>query len=64
MDKATVDLNLLRATADRVLAAVWRVEKAPTGATQGYALRFMLDPAQAPAAAAPRYAVADMAAAC
>lgn len=50
--------------ADRVLAAVWRVERAATGATQGYALRFMLDPAQAPAAAAPRYAVSDMAAAC
>ena len=51
--------------ADRVLAAVWRVEKAATGAAQGYALRFMLDPTQqAPAAATPRYAVPDMAAAC
>lgn len=50
--------------ADRVLAAVWRVEKASTGAAQGYALRFMLDPAHTPAATAPRYAVAEMAAAC
>ncbi|MFN8644412.1 MAG: PilZ domain-containing protein [Candidatus Binatia bacterium] len=49
---------------DRVLAAVWRVEQGTQGVAQGYALRFMVDPAQAPAAAAPRYAVADMAAAC
>jgi hypothetical protein len=48
--------------AGRVLAAVWRVEREPTpGSPAGYALRFMLD--RAVPAAAPRYAVADIAAA-
>jgi PilZ domain len=51
-------------TAGRVLAAVWRVERerAPSAA-QGYALRFLLDPADQ-AAAAPRHALPRMAAAC
>jgi hypothetical protein len=49
----------------RVLAAVWRVERGKdAGPAQGYALRFMLDPNQAPATASPRFAVPDMAAAC
>lgn len=50
----------------RVLAAVWRVERQrATGATQGYALRFLVDPAEGAAqrttrfAAAPRMAVAS-----
>lgn len=50
----------------RVLAAVWRIERQDsTGAAQGYALRFLVDPAeraaQRPAAyaAAPRMAVAS-----
>lgn len=49
--------------AGRVLAAVWRVEREPaaSGSPAGYALRFMLDPAVP--AAAPRYALADIAAA-
>jgi hypothetical protein len=52
-------------TAGRVLAAVWRVEhNAAAGAAQGYALRFLLDPAEEPAVSAPRFAVPDMAAAC
>ncbi len=51
--------------AGRVLAAVWRVERAKgAGPAQGYALRFMLDPTQAAATAMPRFAVPDMAAAC
>lgn len=50
---------------ERVLAAVWRVERAGAGGSaQGYALRFMLDPAQREAVAAPKFAVPDMAAAC
>lgn len=50
--------------AGRVLAAVWRVEGArDSGPAQGYALRFMVDPTQAPATASPRFAVRDMAAA-
>lgn len=52
-------------TAGRVLAAVWRVESnQAAGGAQGYALRFLLDPAEKPAANAPRYAMPDMAAAC
>lgn len=52
-------------TAGRVLAAVWRVERTDAaGAAQGYALRFLLDPAEKPAVSAPRYALPDMAAAC
>lgn len=52
-------------TAGRVLAAVWRVERnAAAGAAQGYALRFLLDPAEKPAVSAPRFALPDMAAAC
>lgn len=50
----------------RVLAAVWRIERqAANGDTQGYALRFLVDPAertaQRPAryTAAPRMAVAS-----
>lgn len=49
--------------AGRVLAAVWRVERdaGASGSPAGYALRFMVDPAeQAPA---PRYASTDIAAA-
>jgi hypothetical protein len=48
---------------ERVLAAVWRVEREPasTGSPAGYALRFMVDPALQ--AAAPRYALPRMAAA-
>ncbi len=47
----------------RVLAAVWRVERdgAAAGAPAGYALRFMVDPNDQ--AAAPRFALPDMAAA-
>lgn len=46
----------------RVLAAVWRIERhaAANGSPAGYGLRFMV-PA---AAAAPRFALPDMAAAC
>lgn len=52
-------------TAGRVLAAVWRVERnEAAGAAQGYALRFLLDPAEKPAVSAPRYAMSGMAAAC
>lgn len=52
-------------TSGRVLAAVWRVEHtAAAGGAQGYALRFLVDPAEKPAASAPRYALPDMAAAC
>lgn len=52
-------------TAGRVLAAVWRVERtAAAGGAQGYALRFLVDPAEKPAASAPRYTLPDMAAAC
>ena len=52
-------------TTGRVLAAVWRVERnEPAGAAQGYALRFLLDPAEKPAVSAPRFALPDMAAAC
>ncbi len=52
-------------TAGRVLAAVWRVEREQTaGAAQGYALRFLLDPADQAAAGAPRHALPQMAAAC
>ncbi len=49
--------------AGRVLAAVWRVEREPaaSGSPAGYALRFMVDPAEQ--AAAPRYALAGIAAA-
>ena len=49
--------------AGRVLAAVWRVEREPatSGSPAGYALRFMVDPAEQ--AVAPRYALSDMAAA-
>lgn len=49
--------------AGRVLAAVWRVEREPaaSGSPAGYALRFMVDPTAQ--AAAPRYALADIAAA-
>jgi hypothetical protein len=50
--------------AGRVLAAVWRVERsAADGGAQGYALRFLLDPAEKPAVSAPRFAL-PMAAAC
>lgn len=50
--------------ADRVLAAVWRVEGNQTaGAAQGYALRFLVDPAETPATSAPRFTLPDMAAA-
>lgn len=47
----------------RVLAAVWRIERqaAGQGAPVGYGLRFMVDPAAA--AATPRYALREMAAA-
>ena len=47
----------------RVLAAVWRVERdgAAAGAPAGYALRFMVEPPNQ--AAAPRFALPDMAAA-
>jgi hypothetical protein len=52
---------------ERVLAAVWRVERndAP-GAAQGYALRFLIDPAERGAARSmPSFAAAPkMAAAC
>ncbi len=49
--------------AGRVLAAVWRVEREPatSGSPAGYALRFMVDPAEQ--AVAPRYALSTMAAA-
>lgn len=49
--------------AGRVLAAVWRVEReaAATGSPAGYALRFMVAPAEQ--AVAPRYALATIAAA-
>lgn len=50
----------------RVLAAVWRVERqGAAGATQGYALRFLVDPAERAAqrtsrfVAAPRMAAAS-----
>ena len=48
----------------RVLAAVWRVEREASahGAPAGYALRFMVDPAEQ-AAAAPRFPMPAMAAA-
>lgn len=50
-------------TGGRVLAAVWRVERDATqGAAQGYALRFLVDPAEKPAVAAPRYNLAKVAA--
>ena len=47
----------------RVLAAVWRVERSggAVGSPAGYALRFMVDPTEQ--AAAPRFALSDMAAA-
>ncbi len=47
----------------RVLAAVWRVERdgPAAGGAAGYALRFMVDPTDQ--AAAPRFALPDMAAA-
>ena len=47
----------------RLLAAVWRVESPATrlGAPCGYALRFLVEPSQAAAAAAPRYASPTMA---
>ena len=47
----------------RVLAAVWRVEREATsaGSPAGYALRFMVNPTEQ--AAAPRFAMPDMAAA-
>ena len=50
--------------AGRVLAAVWRVERqsAANGSPAGYGLRFMVDPAEQ--AAAPRFALPDLAAAC
>lgn len=52
-------------TAGRVLAAVWRVEHNPAqGGTQGYALRFLLDPADRTAAPGPRFARTPIAAAC
>ena len=51
-------------TSGRVLAAVWRVERnQAAGGAQGYALRFLLDPAEKPAVSAPRFAL-PMAAAC
>lgn len=51
-------------TGERVLAAVWRVERGERGAgAQGYALRFLVDPART-AAAAPVFTVPDMATAC
>jgi hypothetical protein len=52
--------------AGRVLAAVWRVERAQAagGAAQGYALRFLVDPSERSASVAPRFALPDMAAAC
>ena len=48
----------------RVLAAVWRVEResASCGSPAGYALRFMVDPAQP--VPVPQYAMSNMAAAC
>jgi len=50
--------------AGRVLAAVWRVERSQAaGGAEGYALRFLIDPAEKSAASAPRFAVPDMAAA-
>lgn len=52
-------------TAGRVLAAVWRVERnQAAGAAQGYALRFLLDPAETAVAGAPRHTLPQMAAAC
>jgi len=52
-------------TDGRVLAAVWRVERAAVpGGAQGYALRFLLDPTETPVAGAPRFARPAMAAAC
>lgn len=40
----------------RVLAAVWRIERqSATGATQGYALRFLVDPAERAAQRPTRY---------
>lgn len=52
-------------TAGRVLAAVWRVEHNPAqGGPQGYALRFLLDPADKAAPLAPRFARTPIAAAC
>jgi PilZ domain len=51
-------------TQGRVLAAVWRVENGAGTGAQGYALRFLLDPAERVAAAAPRFAHRAMAAAC
>jgi PilZ domain len=49
--------------AGRVLAAVWRVEREPAtgGSPAGYALRFMVDPAEQ--AVAPRYVRSEIAAA-
>ncbi len=53
-------------TTGRVLAAVWRVERGQSaGGPEGYALRFLVDPAARTATEAPRYALGDhMAAAC
>jgi hypothetical protein len=50
----------------RVLAAVWRVERCDTpGAAQGYALRFLIDPAERGAQRPmPSFAAPKMAAAC
>ncbi len=51
--------------AGRVLAAVWRVERGhAAGSADGYALRFLIDPAEKTAAVAPRLARPAMAAAC
>jgi len=51
-------------TSGRVLAAVWRVERhQAAGTAQGYALRFLIDPADQAGSSAPRYALPDMAAA-
>lgn len=50
---------------ERVLAAVWRVERPQAGVgAQGYALRFLVDPSRTVATAAATFAVPDMAAAC
>lgn len=54
---------LAAGTGSRVLAAVWRVEHgaANAGCPSGYALRFMVDPAQVQAQPARHDALTDMA---
>lgn len=52
-------------TGGRVLAAVWRVERSQAaGAADGYALRFLVDPAAAATTARPQGVRTPIAAAC